>query len=353
MLQKKIRMSLFAVLFLVLLAACGNESGGTTDSETSQEDESYDPITITFSHNQPVDSPEHVGAEKFKELVEEKTDGQVTVELFPSLQLGSLREQVEGTQIGEIDITMQPTAVVSPFVDDIKAVDLPYLLPTDTEAMYEVLDSEVGDELLATLEQGGFKGLGFWPGGYKLFTTNDIEIHEPSDFDGVAMRTMESPILLAQYEEWGGNPIPVPYAELYNALQQGVVDGQENPLQTIYLNNYHEVQNTIIESYHGGMNYVLMANQSWFDGLPTSVQEIIVESEEEARNAARQSLADTEDEYRQNIIDSGVNFYELTEEEIEVFKEASIPVHEEYYNTPEQQEILQKMYDKVEEVTGE
>ncbi|WP_245688155.1 TRAP transporter substrate-binding protein [Salimicrobium halophilum] len=353
--KNKLTMSVFSVLLLLVLAACGGGDTGSGEAQGSSEGEegSYDPITITFSHNQPVDSPEHEGALKFKEVVEEETDGQVTVELYPALQLGSLREQVEGTQLGEIDITMQPTAVVSPFVDDIKAVDLPYLFPTETEKMYQVLDSEVGDELLGTLKQGGFEGLGFWPGGYKLFTTNGTEIHQPTDFEGVAMRTMESPILLAQYEEWGGNPIPVPYAELYNSLQQGVVDGQENPLQTIFLNNYHEVQDTIVESHHGLMSYVLLTNQSWFNELPSSVQETIVAAEEAGRTTARETLAETEDEYRQNIIDSGVNYYELTDEEISAFKEASLPIHEEHYNTPEQQELLQKIYDKVEEVNNQ
>lgn len=351
---------LVSVLFLFVLTACSgnsenassnNENNGNDTANNGAANEDYDPITITFSHNQPLDSPEHKGAQKFKEVVESKTNGQVTVELFPALQLGSLREQVEGTQIGEIDITMQPSAVISPFVDDIKVVDLPYLWPADAEKTYEVQDSEVGDEILSTLEQGGFKGLGFWPGGYKLFTTNDVEIHEPSDFEGVKMRTMESPILLEQYKTWGGNPIPVPYAELYNALQQGVVDGQENPLQTIYLNNYYEVQNTIIESHHGLMAYILMANKAWFDGLPSSVQDVILEAEETARNTAREELAATEDEYRQKIKDSGVTYYELTADEIEKFKEASLQMHKEQYNQGDQAELLQKIYDKIDEVT--
>lgn len=345
--KRKHLIGLLSIFIMVVLSACSNSSSGES---SASGDEDYDSMTITFSHNQPTDSPEHKGAEKFKEIVEEKTDGKVTVELYPSLQLGSLREQVEGTQLGEIDITMQPTAVISPFVDNIKAVDLPYLWPADKDQMYEVLDSEVGDELLGTLDEGGFKGLGFWPGGYKLFTTNDKEIHQPSDFEGVTMRTMESPVLLAQYQEWGGNPIPVPYAELYNSLQQGVVDGQENPLQTIYLNNYHEVQNTIIESYHGTMTYALISNKAWYEGLPASVQEAIVEAEEEAKNAAREALESTEEEYREKIKAEGVNYYELTPEEIEVFREASIPVHEENYNTDEQKELLQKIYDKIDEV---
>ncbi|QKS73314.1 TRAP transporter substrate-binding protein [Paenalkalicoccus suaedae] len=310
-------------------------------------------MTITFSHNQPIESPEHVGAEKFKELVEEQSGGAITVDVYPAQQLGNLREQVEGTQIGEIDITMQPSAVISPFVDDIKAVDLPYLWPTDKEQMYEVQDSEVGAELLATLENGGFQGLGYWPGGFKLFTTNGIEVHSPEDFEGVTMRTMESPVLLAQYEGWGGNPIPVPYSEVYNALQQGIVDGQENPLQTIFLNNYHEVQDTVIESYHGSMTYILMANQGWFNGLPEETQTLIRQAEEEARMAARQALEDTEDQFREDIIATGVNYYELTAEEIDAFREASLPIHAAEYSTPEQQELLEKLYQEIEAVTGE
>ncbi|WP_240374536.1 TRAP transporter substrate-binding protein [Bacillus piscicola] len=345
-----------ALLLSLMLAACGGNSEepaaeGSDGAEGDNAGGGDAELTITFSHNQPVESPEHVGAEAFKKYVEENSDGKVAVEVYPASQLGSLREQVEGTQMGEIDITMQPTAVVSPFVDDIKVVDLPYLWPVETEKMYEVLDSEVGDEILATLNQGGFKGLGFWPGGYKLFTTKDKEIHAPEDFKGVTMRTMESPTLIAQYEAWGGNAVPVPYAEVYNSLQQGVVDGQENPLQTVFLNNYHEVQNNIIESHHGTMTYVLMANQGWFDGLSEEQQKLIQEAEVEGVNAARESLAETEDDYRQQIIDSGVNYYEFTDEEIEAFKEVSLPIHESEYDKPEQQELLQKIYDKIDEVT--
>ncbi|EMR06600.1 C4-dicarboxylate-binding periplasmic protein precursor [Bhargavaea cecembensis DSE10] len=309
-------------------------------------------MTITLSHNQPTESPEHVGAQKFKEVVEDKSEGAIQVEVYPASQLGSLREQVESTQLGEIDITMQPTAVVSPFVDDVKIVDLPYLWPAEADKMYEVLDSEVGSEILSTLESGGFKGLGFWPGGYKLMTTKDTAIHKPEDLDGLTMRVMESPLLIDQYKMWGANAIPVPYAEVYNSLQQGIVDGQENPLQTVFLNNYHEVQNNIIETYHGTMTYLLMANQGWFNGLDGDAQELILEAEEEGRNAARENLKTTEDDYREKIIDSGVEFHQLTEEEIETFREASEPFHEEAYNTPEQLELLKKVKEKIKEVTS-
>lgn len=344
------------VILALALAGCSSSgtntpdsSSGSNDSEEKEakETEAKEEIVIKFSHNQPVDSPEHIGAVEFKEVAEKESNGQVKVELYPASQLGSLREQVEGTQIGTIHITMQPSAVISPFVDDIKVADLPYLWPRDKEAMFEVIDGEMGRELLDRLEVGQFHGLGFWFGGFKLFTTKDIEIHKPEDFNGIKMRTMEAPILLSQYKAWGGNPIPLAYAELYNGLQQGIVDGQENPVQTIYLNKFYEVQKNVIQSYHGTMMYVLMANKPWFDGLPTDVQQIIVKAEEAGRIAARNSITEREQDYIEKIKATGVNYYELTDEEIEVFKEASIPVHEEHYNGEWQKDYLNRLYQAI------
>ncbi len=343
MLNKKRRISLLLVLVLglsMVLSACG---GNETPAAEQEE------IVIKFSHNQPTTSPEHVGAEKFKEVAEAKSNGKIKVEIYPAGQMGSLREQVEGVQIGTINISMQPSAVISPFVDDIKVADLPYLWPSDRDATYEVLDGEVGKELLTRLDQGGFKGMGYWFGGYKLFTTKSTAIHSPSDFTGVKMRVMEAPILISQYKAWGANPIPLAYAELYNGLQQGIVEGQENPLQTIYLNNYHEVQDYVIKSYHGVMMYVMIANKGWYDGLSEEYRAIVDEAEYEGRLAARVALAETETEFEENIKASGVNFYELTPDEIDAFVQASRPVHEEHYSGEWQKEYIQRLYKAIDE----
>lgn len=340
MLKKKISFILVLVLICSLVLTGCNSSGAPEAVEGSEET-----IVIKFSHNQPIASPEHVGAEKFKEIAETESGGRIKVEIYPALQMGSLREQVEGVQIGTINISMQPSAVISPFVDDIKLCDLPYIWPKDRQKAYEILDGEMGRELLDRLEQGGFHGLGYWFGGYKLLSTKDTEIHKPSDLAGLRMRIMEAPILISQYEAWGATPIALPYAELYNALQQGIVDGQENPLQTIYLNNYHEVQNEIIQSYHGVMMYVLIANKEWFDGLPKDIQEIVIKAEEEGRKVARDVLTQTENEYAEKIKESGVHYYELTDEEIEVFREASKPVHDKHYNTEWQKDYINRLYE--------
>lgn len=349
---RKLLMIIGATFILIALAACGGDESKETTAESSSGggDGEYEELMITFSHNQPLESPEHAGAEKFKEFIEAESDGKITVDMYPNSQLGSLREQVEGTQVGEIDISMQPSAVITPFVDDIKVIDLPYLFPPSNEQKYAVLDSDAGTEVLDTLEQGGFKGLGYWPGGFKLMTTGKKEIHEVEDLKGMSMRVMDSKVLIDQYEYWDANPVPVPYAEVYNSLQQGVVDGQENPLQTIFLNNYHEVQDYIIETYHGTMTYILIANQSWFETLPENTKELIREAEEAGRKAARESLDETEDEYREKLDASDATFYQFTDEEIEKFREFSEPLHKESYGEPHQLELLEKIKAEIDKV---
>ena len=329
-LKKRKLAAIFASTLLVAAVALTGCGGDKDSQQASQPSEDGEKITIVFSHNQPVDSPEGVGAQAMVDkLYELLGEDRISVELYPAQQRGNLREQAEATQMGDINITMQPVSTVTPFVDDIKVIDFPYLLPADREKIFEVLDGDLGREALDRLEQGQFKGLGFWFEGYKLFTTKDKEIHSPADFQGMKIRIMESPLLKAQYENWGAIATPIAYNELYSALEQGTVDGEENPIQTIVLNNYHEVQGEIIQSYHGTMTYILMANLDWFNSLPEDVQEAIVEAEAYGREESRKAYAEKEQEYLDVVKNAeGVHYYELTDEEIEAFKAAVQPVYD-------------------------
>lgn len=329
-LKKRKLAAIFASTLLVAAVALTGCGGDKDSQQASQPSEDGEKITIVFSHNQPVDSPEGVGAQAMVDkLYELLGEDRISVELYPAQQRGNLREQAEATQMGDINITMQPVSTVTPFVDDIKVIDFPYLLPADREKIFEVLDGDLGREALDRLEQGQFKGLGFWFEGYKLFTTKDKEIHSPAFFQGMKIRIMESPLLKAQYENWGAIATPIAYNELYSALEQGTVDGEENPIQTIVLNNYHEVQGEIIQSYHGTMTYILMANLDWFNSLPEDVQEAIVEAEAYGREESRKAYAEKEQEYLDVVKNAeGVHYYELTDEEIEAFKATVQPVYD-------------------------
>jgi C4-dicarboxylate-binding protein DctP len=303
-----------------------------------------EPLQIRFSHNQPVGSPEDVGAQAMKTKLEELAGDRVKVEVYPASQLGSLREQIESTQMGAIQISLQPVSVLTPFVDDIKLIDFPYLLPSDRNKVFQVLDSEIGQEALSPLDKVGLKGLGYWFAGYKLFTTKKNEIHTPDDFKGLRIRVMDSPLLISQYKAWGATAVPIAYAELYNSLQQNVVDGQENPIQTIVLNNYQEVQGQIVQSYHGSMTYILVVNKPWFESLPQEIRDFVTEAEKFGRVASRENYAVQEKAYIEKLESApNVHYYSLTEEEIARFRDASAPVYTEHATSDWQKEHLKKL----------
>ncbi|MBQ5858608.1 MAG: TRAP transporter substrate-binding protein, partial [Peptococcaceae bacterium] len=184
-------------------------------------------------------------------------------------------------------------------------------------------------ELLSRIDGTGVNGLGIWYGGYKLFTTNGLEIHSPADFQGLSMRVLPSPVLTAQYENWGAEAVPASYSELYSVLEEGIAHGQENPVQTIALNRYQDVQSQMVQGYHGVMHYVLLTNTAWFESLPENMKEAIIEAEEYGRKEARKAYAAQEADYIATLESAeGVHYYELTPEEIEVFKASVQPVYE-------------------------
>lgn len=309
----------------ILMTGCG----GTSADESRQAD-TEEAISIVFCHNQPVGSPEDVGAQAMVEKLKKELGDRVIVELYPAQQMYDMDTQIEKVQLGEIHLTLQPTAAVSQIAEDVKVLDLPYLMPVDNEKLiYEVLDGELGQELMSRISGNGVNGLGLWYGGYKLFTTNGPEIHSPADFQGLSMRILDSPVLAAQYENWGAEAVPATYSELYSVLEDGVAHGQENPVQTIALNRYQDVQSQMVQSYHGVMHYVLLTNAEWFNGLPENVQEAVIEAEEYGRKEARKAYAKQEADYIAALESAeGVHYYELTPEEISVFQASVQPVYD-------------------------
>ncbi|NCC95743.1 MAG: TRAP transporter substrate-binding protein [Synergistales bacterium] len=308
----------------------------------------YPKMTIRLSHNQPVGSPEDIGAEKFKELVEAGSGGNMKVQIFPSMQMGSMREQTEATQMGTIDITIQPVSVLTPFVDELKIIDFPFLWPS-SEVLYRVMDGPVGKSFYSFTDAKGMVTLGLWASGFKQFTTRGHDIKLPDDFKGLKMRVMPSPLLIAQYKAWGANPIPIEYAELYNALQQKVVDGQENPIQTIAMNKLYEVQDRLIVSNHGFLAYLFVVNKNWFDGLSDDAKQLVVVSEAQARELQRKAQAEREIQFLEEIKASGISVSYLTEEEHKAFFDKSRSVHEEFADTDVMKKLLNDCYVAVEQ----
>jgi len=343
---------IFALILSIVtvLAACGNNSnnGGNKMSEGNGGDKggSGKTYTLKLSHNVPEDTAIHRAALAFKDEVEKNSNGQIKVEIYPNLQLGAMREQAEQVQFGSSQMTVQGTSVLTPFNEEIQVLDLPFLWPSD-EKMWEVLQGPVGDEILASFEGTGFKGMAIWAIGFKQITNNDGPINGPTDLKGKKIRVMPSPLLVKQYESWGASPTPIDLGELYTALQQGVVSGQDNGYETIYTQKIHEVQKYMTISNHNMLNYMFVANEKWFNDLPKDLQDVVSKAAKSSAQVHFDLRVAEEAELLQKIKDSGVQVNELSAEGQKAFIEASKPVYDEFLKTDFQKSIYNKIQEAI------
>lgn len=300
---------------------------------------------FTFAHVLTEDTPNHRAAVAFAEEVAEKSDGRIAISVLPAAQLGGDVEIIEQVQMGLAQIGIPPTATLGNFEPRMQILDLPYILP-DEEAMVEVLDGEVGREILDLLEPHGMYGVTFWGAGFRHMTTQDRSITSPDELSGIRMRTMQSPIIIGLYNFWDASPTPMAYTEVYNALQQGVVDGQENPLANIYGMRFHEVQNYLTMTGHAYHTYAAVINQQAWDSLPEDLQAVMREAFENSRDLSRQLTEEWEAEILEDIRDE-IEIVELTDQQHQDFIEASRDVHDAFRD-----ELGSDLIDRIYEVTG-
>jgi len=230
---------------------------------------------IRINISMPQNGHHGVAIDTFAEELERLTDGRYDVQTFYAGSLGAERESIEGVQLGTLEMTFTSTGPVPNFVPELAILDIPYLF-RDYEHARGVLDSEIGDELLSRFEAHGIKGLAWADNGFRHMTNNVRPITSPDDLDGLKMRTMENPIHIAAYREFGILPTPMAFTEVFAALQQGVVDGQENPLSVIESNNFQEVQRYLTLTGHVFSPCVFLMNLDLFNSLPPEDQEAFI-----------------------------------------------------------------------------
>ncbi|MFB3816731.1 MAG: TRAP transporter substrate-binding protein [Candidatus Methylomirabilales bacterium] len=303
--------------------------------------------SMKFGHDMPEDSAQHVAALKYAELVKERTQGRVEVKVFPAQQLGTDPEMVQQAQMGTLEIVLPPTAKIGGFAAQLQLADLPFLFPTKG-ICYQVLDGPVGDRLLGLLESKGLKGVSFWESGFKQMTANK-PLRKPEDFAGLKVRVMESPILIAQYKQVKANPVPIDFAETYNALQQGVVDAQENPLVSIVNMKFYEVQKYTMLSNHGFLGYAFLFSKKVWDGLPADIQKTLRDTARELAPFERQETARREGGYIERIKKGGSQVIEFSPQERAGLEKAFRPVHQQFAKTIGE-DLLKQAYDHVEKL---
>lgn len=302
---------------------------------------------MKFGHDMPEDSAQHVAALKYADLVKERTKGQVEIKVFPAQQLGTDPEMVQQAQMGTLEIVLPPTAKISGFAAQLQLADLPFLFPSK-ETCYQVLDGPVGDKVLALLDAKGLKGVSFWESGFKQITANKA-IRKPEDFAGMKVRVMESPLLIAQYKQVKANPVPIDFAETYNALQQGVVDAQENPLVSIVNMKFYEVQKYTMLSNHGFLGYAFLFSKKVYDGLPADIQKIMRDTARELASFERQDTARREAGYIERIKKGGSQIVTLSPQELQAFEKAFRPVHQQFAKTIGE-DLLKETYAHIEKL---
>jgi tripartite ATP-independent transporter DctP family solute receptor len=280
-------------------------------------------ITLKAGHSAAESEPYHIGLTKLADLVAEKTDGEVEIQVFPNSQLGNEKEMIEGVLLGTLDITCPANAVLTNFVEELKVFDLPFLF-RDRGHMYEVLDGPVGEELAEAVGERGFHLLGFFEAGIRHIMTTGRPVESIDDLRGLKIRTMQNPAHVAAFNAFGANATPLAYGELYGALQSGVVDGAEAANSNYAAQKFYEVAPHWAMVAWTTLVAPCVMSEEKFQALPEDVQAALAEAMEEAETVERQAYAASDDRRFAELQAAGI---EVTHPDPEPFRAASKAVY--------------------------
>lgn len=288
---------------------------------------SADPIIIKFSHVVATDTPKGKGAEKFKELAEKYTGGKVKVEIYPNSTLYKDKEELEALQLGSVQMLAPSNSKFGPLgIREFEVFDLPYILP-NLKTLRKVTEGPLGAKLLKLLDARGITGLAYWDNGFKQMSANK-KLVAPADYQGVKFRIQSSRVLQAQFKALGALPQVMAFSEVYQALQTGVVDGQENTWSNIYTQKMHEVQKYITETNHGYIGYVVIVNKKFWDDLPADIRDQLSKAMKEATAFSNAQSQKENDDALAEIKKSGKSeIIKLTPEQDEAMRKAMEPVY--------------------------
>jgi len=287
------------------------------------------PIVIKFSHVVAVNTPKGLGAERFKQLAEERTKGRVKVEVYPNSSLFKDGEEMEALQLGSVHLLAPSLAKFGPLgVRDFEVFDLPYMFDSTAE-LHKVTEGPVGAALFKKLESKGITGLAYWDNGFKMMSANK-PIRVPADYKGLKMRIQSSKVLGDEMKALGAIPQVMAFSEVYQAMQTGVVDGSENTPSNMFTQKHHEVQKYIAETNHGYIGYAVIANKKFWDGLPPDIRTTLEGAMRDATKYSNDIAQKENDDALEGIRKSGKSeVIKLTADQKSAMKKALVQVHKE------------------------
>jgi C4-dicarboxylate-binding protein DctP len=286
------------------------------------------PIVIKFSHVVAPNTPKGKGAEKFKELAEKYTAGKVKVEVYPNSTLYKDKEELEALQLGAVQMLAPSNSKFGPMgIKDFEVFDLPFIIP-NLAALRKVTEGPIGAKMLKLLEPKGMIGLAYWDNGFKQMSANK-PLRVPADYKGLKFRIQSSKVLEAQFRALGATPQVMAFSEVYQALQNGVVDGKENTASNMYTQKMHEVQKYTTLTNHGYIGYVVVVNKKFWDGLPADVRTNLEKAMKESTTYANHISAQENDEALADIKKSGkTELITPTAADMAAMRKAMEPIYE-------------------------
>ena len=308
------------LVFVMMLVITPIIFVGQVNSEELEE------MTLKLGHGAQLSHPLQDTSERFAEIIEEKTNGKIKVEIYGNTQIGEEREMVEGLQIGTVDLVITSTGPLGGFVSDIGVFDLPFLFESSEHA-YRVLDGEIGQSILDKFDSAGIIGLSFMENGWRNISTTDKKIIRPSDLEGLKIRTMENKVHLDSFKALGASPIPMAWGEVYTSLQQGIIDGQENPVPIIYTNKLWEVQDYYALTRHFYTPYAFLMSKISWNKIPEETQKLIKETALEVSQYQRNLMQEDTEAQIELLEKEDLEVYEVDRS---LFREATKSVYDKY-----------------------
>ncbi|NDP38564.1 MAG: TRAP transporter substrate-binding protein [Rhodoferax sp.] len=283
------------------------------------------PLIIKYSHVVADVTPKGQAAIKFKELAEKKLPGKVEIQVFPNSQLFGDGKEMEALLLGDVQIIAPSLAKFGKYTKQIQIFDLPFLFD-DIGAVDRFQASKEGQSLLTSMSKKGIMGFGYLHNGMKQLSAN-VPLGMPSDAKGLKFRIQASDVLEEQFKAVGGNPQKLAFAEVYQSLQTGVVDGTENPWSNIYSKKFHEVQKYVMDSNHGVLDYMVIGNAKWWAGLPPDIQKGLTEAMNESIKFGNKVAFDEDMAFRAKVIaDNKAKVLPMSKEHLKAWRTAMQPV---------------------------
>lgn len=342
--NKKYLIIVLMFILSIALVACGgsdddDKGGSDTDdgsadnsgSDDGDNDNDGETVTLKFAHEEGQGDVQDLYANKFKEIIEEKSDGKFAVDVYTAGTLGTNMDVLQSLQTGAIEIAITSPGFSGDVIPESNIMSIPFLFSDNLEVNRKVLDESEAlyGPLADQYKEKGITPFKFWLEGYMYWTANKA-ITTPEEMKGVKMRTMPSNLIIQAYEAMGASPQSTDSGEIYTMLQTKGIDAQENPLFYVYSSNFHEVQDYLMDSKHHIYTTVTAANSDFFDGLDEADQELIAEVVQEVNDWSFEMQDEEAEKALEGVQEEEIEIIELTTEQREAFKELTLDVRESY-----------------------